>query len=48
MDQAENESEPATDARLGRILEKERRDREHKQQMLRQIRARNRPVEKDW
>lgn len=50
MEQAEGEGkdESTTDARLGRILEKERRDKELKQQMLRQIRARNRPVDKDW
>ncbi len=48
MDQKEGEGEPSTDARLGRILEKERRDRELKQQMLKQQRARNRPVDKDW
>ncbi len=44
-----NEDQPqTTDARLGRILDKERKDREYKQQQLRLQRARNRPVEKDW
>lgn len=47
-EQQEGEGESATDARLGRILEKERRDRELKQQVLKKQRARNRPVDKDW
>lgn len=48
MEQGEGAEKESPDVRLGRILEKERKDREMKQQILRQQRARNRPVEKDW
>ncbi len=48
MEQKEGEGESSADARLGRILEKERKDRELKQQVLKKQRARNRPVDKDW
>jgi hypothetical protein len=49
-DQMGNEGgkEQPTDQRMARILEKEKRDREYRQEMLRRQMSRNAPVEKDW